>query len=196
MFLTNRLMHATTAPVGTVHNAPPLSTAYLPPSAGVVHIDKPLFTVTLPAGWKSTPVTAHVNIPNYSFKSSSPQLQQLDIFIDNIPSTMAVNRVVTVTPKAGGMDHETVSDNCTTFTTAVNVATGVVAGKWGGASFLCDEGNYQRDVVGTVSNDGINYVTLTGPTVGSHKVFLTYTDNSINPDFSSLYTILESFKLK
>ena len=101
-----------------------------------------------------------------------------------------------VSAKDAGMDHENVSDNCATFTPATNAATGVSTGKWQGTNFLCDEGNYERDVVGTASAQGINTLTLTGSTTGSHKVFLVYTNNNINPDFSVLYGILESFKLK
>ncbi len=194
--ITDRLLHTTTTPQSIIHNAPPLSTNYATNSVAKVHVDKPLFTVDIPTGWQATPPTTSVNVPTYTFKSPSVQAQQLEIFIDNIPSNLAVNRVVTVSPKDAGMDHENVSDNCATFTPATNTTTGVAGGKWQGTDFLCDEGNYQRDVVGTASSQGINVVTLTGPTVGSHKIFMAYTNNNINPDFTALYGVLESFKLK
>jgi hypothetical protein len=196
IFVVYRLQHTTRPPATTIHNAPPLSTNYATNSATKVHIDKPLFTLDLPSGWQATAATTSVNVPTYTFKSPSAQAQQLELFIDNIPSNLAVNRVVLVNAKGAGLDHENVSDNCTTFTPATNAQTGVVMGKWQGTSFLCDEGNYERDVVGTTSGEGINVVTLTGATAGTHKIFMAYTNNNINPDFSAFYSALESFKLK
>jgi hypothetical protein len=195
-FITYRLLHTTTTPSSTIHNAPPVSTIYNSNSTAKVHIDRPLFTVDLPIGWQATAVTANVNVPTYSFISPSAQAQRLDLYIDNVPHNMAVNRAVAVVAKGAGLDHENVSDNCATFTPATNAATGVSAGKWQGTDFLCDEGNFERDVVGTASTEGLNTISLTGPTVGSHKIFMAYANNNVNPDFAALYTILESFTLK
>lgn len=190
------LMHTTTTPSTTIYNAPPLSTSYVSDSTLKMHVDEPLFTLDLPAGWKAIPSVTSVNTPSYTFSSPSAQARELDVFIDNIPSSLALNRVVTVNARGTSMDHQDVSENCATFTPATNSASGVVAGKWQGTSFLCDEGNYERDVVGIASSEGVNFVILTGPTAGTHKIFMTYTDNNINPNFSVLYAILESFKLK
>lgn len=194
--ITYRLLHVTAAPATTVHNAPPLSTNYVSSSPLKVRIDNPAFSMRLPAGWQAVPVTANVNIPSYSYKSPNAQAQQLDVFIDHIPTAMAVNRVVTVSARGAGMDHENVSDNCVTFTPGSDTTSGVANGKWQGTNFLCDEGNYERDVVGLASSEGINFVTLTGPLTGAHKVFMAYTNNNNNPDFSALYGVLESFNLK
>lgn len=198
-FFGYRLMHATTPPHGTIHNAPPLSTAYDTGSSATMHVDKPLFTMNLPKGWKQVAVsTSGLNLPTYEFKSPAAQAQDLAVYIDATPTTLAVNRVVVVTPQGAGMSYETVSDNCSNFTnpTATETARGIAQGKWQGTAFLCDIGNFERDVVGLASTSGTNIVTLTGPTVGQHQVFMAYTDNNVNPDFGTLYSILTSFKLK
>src|SRR6476469_9117260 len=96
-FVVNRLQHTTTTPTTTIHNAPPLSTNYDTNTAAKVRIDKPLFTLDLPSGWQAVASTSSVNVPSYTFRSPSAQAQQLELFIDNIPSSLAVNRVVLVT---------------------------------------------------------------------------------------------------
>jgi hypothetical protein len=68
--------------------------------------------------------------------------------------------------------------------------------KWSGINFLCDLGNYLRDVVGTSSPEGINSVTLTGNTTGKHTLFFMYTDNTPSPDYSTFINALKSFQLK
>lgn len=197
-FGIHKLFHTTVKPVSVIHNAPPRTTNYTGSTAATVHVDEPLFGVDLPQGWKKVASNADVNVPTVTFRSPSSAGQQLEVFIDTVPATEAVNRVVAVTAQGSGLDHGDVSDNCTTFTPSnpATAASGVTNGIWQGDNFLCDSGNYERDVVGIASPDGINTVKLTGPTTGTHKVFLAYTDNNVNPDFSTLYNILESFKLK
>ncbi len=39
-------------------------------------------------------------------------------------------------------------------------------------------------------------MTLTGATSGSHSFFIVYTDANINADYTILYSMLDSFKLK
>lgn len=196
-FGVHRVLHTTVQPNSTIHNLPPRTTSYTDTATTSLHIDKPLFSVDLPKGWQEVASSVHVNIPTATFRSPSAAGQQLEVFIDNVPATEAVNRVVAVTPQGSGLNHGDVSDNCTTFTPAgANASSGVRNGVWQGDDFLCDSGNYERDVVGTASPDGINTVHLTGPAGDTHAVFLAYTDNSVNPDFSTLYGILESFKIK
>jgi hypothetical protein len=183
----------------TIHNTGAVSQTIKASSTPQIHIDKPLFGVDLPTGWTETSPTTRVNIPNYTFKSAEQNYQLLQVYLDTIPAGVAVNRAVSVTPEGAGMSHDDVSDNCTQYTQAVigqTSATGMATAKWENLLFTCDTGNYERDVIGTVSPAGLNEVDLTGPTVGTHKVFLVYTDNNVNANYVTLYGILDSFKLK
>ena len=74
--------------------------------------------------------------------------------------------------------------------------TGKSPAKWESIDFICDSGNYQRDVVGSVSGDGLNNINLTGPTKGPHRYFFTYTDNNSQPDYAIFSEALKSFKAK
>lgn len=193
------LAHLHTLPRSVIHNAVGVQKDFQPEETAKVHIDKPLFTVDLPAGWKETAPTVRVNVPNYTFRSTNEDGQLLQVYLDNIPADLALNRVISVSAVGAGMGYDSVSDNCTQYTQAVTgqtSTTSTATAKWQDMEFTCDTGNFQRDVIGTISPDGPNEVTLTGPTAGPHKVFLVYTDNTVNPDFSTLYGILGSFKLK
>jgi hypothetical protein len=192
-----KLLNLQTKPDATIQNAPAQTTNVVTKTAKL-HIDNPLFGFDLPAGWKTFKPTANVTPPTFSYRSDGEQVQLLSIYVDTIPSNLAVNRVVVVTPDANGMSHGGVSDNCTSFTNPTDAEKnlGIASGKWQGTNFLCDIGNYERNVVGITSVNGINEVDLTGNTAHTHKFFFTYTDNSINPDFATFYDILDSFKMK
>jgi hypothetical protein len=163
-----------------------------------MHVTESTFSVYLPAGWK---VASNIGSPNkvYSWQGTGDDAdRRIDIYIDNLPINLAVNRLLPV--QASNDQLETigsVSDNCTDFTTptAQSAITGTLAAKWDGVDFICDVGNYERDVVATGSTEGINTVTLTGPSTGTHGVLLVYTDNSADPDYSIFTTIVESFQL-
>lgn len=161
-------------------------------------IQKSVFSMNLPTTWKSTappPIAYTV----YSWKGSGDDdARRLDVYVDKLPSAMAVNHLL---PLEGDGDLVTitglVSDNCANFTdkSTESAATGTAPAKWSGVSFLCDLGNYERDVVGTGSAEGINTVTVTGPKTGPHRFFFVYTDNSANPDYTLFQTILKSFRV-
>jgi hypothetical protein len=89
-----------------------------------------------------------------------------------------------------------VSDNCTTFTNGADSHQATQAAKWDGLPFLCDTGNYERDVVGIVSSDGSNTVKVTGTTGATHRFFITYTDNSPSPDYTVFTAALRTFQAK
>lgn len=186
------------APTQNLHNSPPVSKSYAPTTTTMVHIDKPFFRLDLPNGWKEVPPGPGSTAPDYSFRSPSQQAQLLDIYLRVLPLNMALNKAVVVSAQGDGLSYDSVSDNCTTFTDATKAASGTktVLSRWRGTDFICDVGNFARAVVGTVSTEGINQVTGVGPTTGSHKIFMTYTDNNINPDYSVLYAILGSIRFK
>lgn len=162
------------------------------------HITKQFFALELPAGWQSV---APPNIPYtvYSWRGTgNDAARRLDVYIDTVPPGLAVNRLLAV--QADG-DHmvimEAVSDNCASFTDKAteSLATGTAPAKWGGVSFICDMGNYTRDVVAAGSAGTVNAVTLTGATTGTHKVLLLYEDNSSEPDYTIFDAMVQSFKV-
>ena len=169
-------------------------------SSSTQHVAKSIFTLDLPAGWTAaSPPNTPYTI--YSWQGGLDTLdtaRRLDVYIDRLPVNLAVNRLLPVQATDDRLDavSET-SDNCSNFTdkAAASATTGAAPSKWAGVNFLCDMGNYERDVVGIGSAEGINSVTLIGPTAGAHHVFMTYTDNSANPDFTIFLAIVRSFRL-
>lgn len=178
---------------------PPTVKSVAADSSAMQHIDEPLFALDLPKDWKlESHRTQGFNV--YSWHSSDTETagRLLSIYIDSIPASLGVNRAVLV--KSDGdrlIPSGEVSDNCASFTSkSAGAPLTASPAKWSGINFLCDLGNYLRDVVGTVSSDGLNRVELTGGTSGRHALFFTYTDNNIEPDFTIFTNALQSFKLK
>lgn len=165
-----------------------------------VTYSQPDFTVELPATWKPVPRPAGpYQTYSWSTSDSGTDGQEITVYQDTIPVNFAVNRALVV---EGQVDHlqvtGTVSDNCTTFTSSLHGSgqAGVPA-KWQGISFLCDRANATRDTVGTSSADGVNTVLLKNSSTGmTHKYFFTYTNHSINADYSVFYDMLRNLKMK
>lgn len=156
------------------------------------------FTLRLPSGWQSV-AAPPVPYTVYSWQGTGgDSARRLDMYIDNTPADLAVNRLLAVQADSDHMDiADAVSDNCTDFTDRAtgSSATGTAPAKWAGVNFICDMGNYERDVVATGSPDAVNAVTLTGSTTGSHKVLLVYTDNSADPDYTIFDAMVRSFRV-
>ncbi len=192
------LLHLRVTPPQDVYNSPPSSKAYQPGSVSNVTITKPELTLELPSGWTEEVVPSSPTAPKYSMRSLSSDAQQLQIYIDNPPQRFGLNKAIAVSGSGDGIVHTSVSDNCTTYTdiSKRDPSTGFATAKWQGIDFYCDVANSARAVVGTVSKDGFNYFTATGPTFGIHKVFITYIDNGSSPDYSVLYGILDSVKFR
>ena len=159
---------------------------------------EPLFSINLPTDWQPVQPTNMPPQPSYTWHGTSKEnsARQLNVFVDKDVGTLAVNRELSV--QANGMAVTVlgdVSDNCTTFTGNATSTHGSTPAKWQGIDFLCDSGNYERDVVGIASPDGLNTVILTGSS-GNHHLFFTYVDNSASPDYSIFTNALRSLKLK
>jgi len=160
--------------------------------------DEASFTINLPQDWKL--VTHYTTgTDRYTFQNTDTKIagRLLDIYIDSVPATLGINRALSVQANGNQVSPiGDVSDNCASFTSTGSPSTSdAVLAKWNDVPFLCDLGNYERDVVGTVSTDGINKVTLTD-SKGQHNLFFAYTDNNINPDFSIFINALQSFRFK
>jgi len=159
---------------------------------------EPQFTLSLPADWKSIPPSNEAPQPSYSWRGTSKEnsARQLNVFLDKSVSTLAVNRELSIQGNGSTITVlSDVSDNCTTFTGPATPTHGSTPAKWQGIDFLCDSGNYERDVVGIASPDGLNTVSLSGAT-GTHHFFFTYIDNSASPDYSIFTAALKSLRVK
>lgn len=186
------------------------STTISPPPAPVTSVvtsnqgptkqfDQGIFSLSLPADWiykgqqrQTAPYAPYL----YENTKTNTGVEQLEIYVDTIPANLGVNRVLPVQSEGARVVPTTVSDNCAAFTGNKVPGSTSTPAKWDGFDFLCDLGNYERDVVGTSSSDGINTVKLTGPTTGVHQLFFTYTDNGSTPDFNIFTDALSSFRLK
>jgi len=182
-----------------LRQSPPITHTVLGDTTQTQQVSKGPFIFDIPADWHEVEAP-RVPYAVYSWAGTTKlsAAQRLDIYIDNVPLDMAVNRLQPV--QANG-DHLDIvgptSDNCTSFTTRVptSVNTGYAPSKWNGVNFLCDMANYERDVVATGSAGPINATTLVGSTSGSHHVLLVYTDHNLSPDFITFVSIIKSFHL-
>lgn len=193
------LFHVRVAPKQNLRNAPSLSRQYGGTDAKKIAIDKPFFRMEIPGDWKeSSPGRIITPAPTYSFTSTATDKKDLYMYIDTVPANTALNRAIRLTAQGDGVAYDVVSENCATFTDPAtkNPQTGYAPSRWQESNFLCDMGNSQRTVVGTVSIEGINQLSVTGTKSGRHTIFIMYTDNNINPNYSTLYTILSSLHFK
>lgn len=164
------------------------------------HIVEGIFTVDLPATWQHRTPSNVVPEPNFTWQGTvgDDKARWIDLYIDSIPSGFAANRLLPVQGDGGGIDVTgTTSDNCVNFTDKTTQASpaGTVPAKWGGVNFLCDVGNYERDVVAIGSPEGINVVTVAGATKGQHHILLVYTDNGPSPDYTVFASAVKSFRI-
>ncbi len=182
-----------------IKNSPGSTHPLVIPNAKTKHIDQGLFAFDVPADWKLIKHdTAAYSSYSYQSTLANADNRYLDIYIDKLPRTLAVNKAVKVQSQGSTLTHGEVSENCITYTTGSPRTAGgsqplTVAAKWDGVDFLCDTDNTLRNVVGTSAPGTINQVILAGQTGGSHPLFFVYTDNNATPEYSIFYNILESF---
>lgn len=192
------LMHLKIAPIATIRNDTPVSKNYTSSQAAKLKVEKPELKMELPAGWVERKVISSPTGPRYTFSAKTGEAKVLDIYIDNPPTNLAVNKAIVVSSQGNGLMHDYVSENCMTFTDTKfkNPQTGFAPARWQEINFICDMASPNRQVVGTISKEAINQVTTTGLSGATHKVFMTYTDNDITPSYSTLYDILSSLEFK
>jgi hypothetical protein len=156
------------------------------------------FTMNIPSTWKLTADNNDIPSPTYNWQGTSGEDKNrwISVYVDTKLPSKAVNRALHI--QANGATINVISgtsDNCTSFTGPANSSSGVQQAKWENISFLCDTGNYERNVVGIVSPDGLNNINVTG-TKGLHTYFFTYTDNAAQPDYTIFTNALASFRAK
>lgn len=186
-------------PHTVIRQSPPLSHTVTATSKSLQQVSQGIISLSLPTTWQRV---AAPQLPGtiYSWAGTEPPdaARRLDVYVDSAPTNFAVNRLLPVQAAGNQLDvTAATSDNCVNFTdkTSDSTATGRAASKWGGVNFLCDMGNYERDVVGTGSTEGLNQVTLVGPTSGRHRILLVYADNNTSPDYAIFVAIVKSFHL-
>jgi hypothetical protein len=165
------------------------------------HYDEANFGIDLPSTWQKVPSpTGPYTTYNWQVSNKGTDGQQITIFEDTIPVNFAVNRVLIVEPQGDTVTTKgSASENCSTFTKGVSPTANQVGApaKWQGIDFLCDQANQGRDVIGTSSKDGVNKVVLKSQTTGRSFTYLfSYTNHSINPDYTAFYDAINSFRLK
>lgn len=185
----------------TLTQAPAITAKVTATTRQTRHIDEPLFSLDLPSNWTLESHGANANSDNvYTWRNSTTKSagRFLSVYVDSIPVRLGVNRALSVkSVNDKVVPVGDVSDNCASFTSLTSGSNTVATpAKWAGVDFLCDLGNYERDVVGTVSPDGLNQVVLNGGTSGKHALFFTYTDNNIQADYTIFLNALQSFHLK
>lgn len=157
-------------------------------------------TLSLPQDWQPfTPLDAPPGSYSWHNTAKTKGVYTLTAYIDNLPKDMAVNRVLAVESAGDRIAMRGgVSDNCINFVAAgraVGGGSGREPARWAGVQFICDTGNYSRNVVGISSPDGQNMVKLTGPG-SSHQIFLTYNDTDVSSNYTTFTNAIESLRLR
>lgn len=170
-----------------------------------VVIDEPLFKLNLPGDWvlqkkDDRPVKA------YYFKSAKGGLgdggRTLVLYIDGQAGVYSMNRVVPVSAQGNKLSLGQISDNCAQFTgpgaSSAQAAQSLpdTVARWQNISFLCDLSHVNRNATGISSAEGMNYVSVIGPSGATHRYFMLYTDHNDQPDYTIFNGILTSFEAK
>lgn len=181
----------------SLNQAPAITQAVKVSDAATKKFQEPTFSIDLPRGWKEvSPQNSVLHPYSWHGASGTDRMRSIDIYVDNIPVDMAVNRLLPVEAHKNGVEvQNAVSDNCASFTGASKdtAKTGSAPAKWSGQAFLCDMANKTRNVTGTSSPDGVNAVNVTGQQ-GTHRYFFVYTDNSSAPAYDIFTRALATFK--
>ncbi len=170
----------------------------------VLRIDEPTFTMELPGTWKQVgrTVTVTENSITWQGAKKGEDNRKLTLYVDVIPATLAVNKLLPVSASDNSLTVGDVSDNCATFTQKGTLDAGKAVAnrdsvaKYKQIDFICDLAQVVQNKTGTGSIDGINVVNVTGPAKGKHKYFFLFNDQNIQPNLSILTNALKSFKAK
>ena len=170
-----------------------------------VVVDEPFFRLELPGDWvleKKDERPRKV----YYFKSIKSGLgdgtRTLVMYVDGETSSYAVNRIVPVSAQNNRLVVGQTSNNCSEFTgpgtSSAQAAQSLpdTIARWQNISFLCDLSHMNRNTIGTSSSEGINKLSVTGPSGTTHAYFMLYTDHNDKPDYTIFEKILASFEAK
>lgn len=169
------------------------------PLSNTTVITEPYYTFNLPELWKQTKSVSDSTENSITWQSfvKGATARYLTIYSDPIPATYPVNLELPVEAHGDKLSFGTLSGNCAGFTNTTGPKSLVpVLAKWANVNFWCNVPLFADDQVGTGTVGAINSVTLTGSTTGTHHFFFLYIDRDNSPDYSTFYSILDSFQAK
>lgn len=173
--------------------------------SAVKNFETAQFSFQLPNDWEPFRLASQpAGSQSWHNTAGNKGVRILTVYLNPAPGSVAVNRVLPVETANDRLSVAgSLSDNCTNFTAPSRQQTGqsVAVAKWQNVEFLCDTGNYTRNVVGIASpasdtNTAVGGVSLVGPTGGAQRVMITYTDHGPSPDYSALTSLVPTFRLK
>jgi hypothetical protein len=185
------------------HNTVPGTTVTVPQktaNTARTTFDEPLYSFKLPSDWKI--IGTKPNSITWQATIKNADNRTLTIYTDVIPTDQAVNRELPLMADGDQLKFGELSDNCANFTPGGTLDTGKAAklkpvqSVWQGVNFICNLPQVVDNQVGTGSAAGINTVTVTGPSKGTHSYFFLYIDRNIQPDYTILYGALQTFRAK
>ena len=170
--------------------------------AAKIHVKEPTFEMDLPGDWKEYQRRDRpIHVISWKGTTKESAARTIDVYVDTIPGTLAINRLLPVTGQEDRLAVNLASENCITFSPETIKLSPTEAAKmkplevsWEGTKFICDIPNSLRNVVGIGSSDGVNQVNLTGLKNGLHKYFIVYTDASAHPDEKTFPDVLRSVR--
>jgi len=160
-------------------------------------VDTAYYTMELPSDWKQLSVNKD---PRYSSIEwgwdAKTKNRSLEIYVDNYPLNKPFNKIVPVSIQGNVFTLDTMSENCSKFTSKTASLDLHVQSKWQDVSFICDLDNTIDNIIGIgTTSDGV-ILPMTGPQSGAHKYMFVYTDRSIPDSNNPLITALQSFRVK
>ena len=185
------------------HRPTPGATTLVPQKSTTtptITINQPLYSMQLPSDWKQIKTDAHSVTWQATLKNMDNRT--LQVFTDVIPTTFPVNRELPVTVQGSQLLYGELSDNCANFTPGGTLDVGQAEkmkpapSVWQGVNFICNLPQVVDNQIGTGSTAGINTLTVTGLSQGTHSYFFLYIDRNIQPDYTIIYNALQSFQAK
>jgi hypothetical protein len=169
------------------------------PTSSYTVVNEPDYSFELPTGWRQISVESSPTENDIAWESfvKDATNRYFTIYTDPIPTTYAVNLELPLEAHGSTISFGTLSGNCANFTNSNSPRPIVpVLAKWQNVDFYCNSPNFADNQVGTGTVGAINSVTVVGPKSGTHHYFFLYIDRNSNPDYSILYTMLNSFQAK
>jgi hypothetical protein len=169
------------------------------PASSEVVVNEPNYTFNIPSTWKEIKNVSNDmqnSITWQSFEKNATN-RYFTVYTDPIPTTYAVNVELPVEAHGATLSFGSLSDNCANFTNSGGKKPLVpVLAKWQDVNFLCNSPNFVDNQIGTGTVGAINSITLQGPLSGTRHYFFLYIDRNSAPDYSILYSMLNSFQAK
>lgn len=162
-------------------------------------IDEPLFTFNLPPDWKETDRRSTNNENSITWQATKKKADNrwLKLYIDVIPPDLAFNRMLPIVVSGNTLTHGQMSANCKEYTTTKEGPIyEPVPSRWQGIDFLCDIPKWLQNNIGVGSEGVKNSINVKGLNKGEHKYMFVYTDHNIQPDYSILYEVINTFQAK